>query len=52
MENIRRIIPANIKTELDKMNLLDRFLFDETVADTEVYNAMVEILLEYNGLIN
>lgn len=46
MENIRRIIPANIKTELDKMNLLDRFLFDETVEDPEVYNAMVEILLE------
>ena len=28
------------------MNLLDRFLFDETVEDPEVYNAMVEILLE------
>ena len=46
MQNIRTIVPANIKTELDKMNLLDRFLFNETVEDPEVYNAIVEILLE------
>ena len=46
MNNIRNIIPANVKTRLDKMNLLDRFLFNETVEDPEVYNAMVEILLE------
>ena len=46
MQNIRTIVPANTKTELDKMNLLDRFLFNETVEDPEVYNAIVEILLE------
>ena len=46
MEDIRNIIPVNVKTELDKMNLLDRFLFNETVEDPEAYRAMVEILME------
>ena len=46
MQNIRSTIPVNVKTKLDKMNLLDRFLFNETVEDIEVYNAMVEILMD------
>ena len=34
MQNIRSTIPANVKTELDKMNLLDRFLFMEYINKT------------------
>ena len=45
MQNKRSAIPANVITKLDRMNLLDRFLFNETVEDIEVYNAMVEILV-------
>ena len=36
----------NAKTILDGMNLSDRFLFDETMEDEEVYSAAVSILLE------
>ena len=31
---------------LDSMTLLDRFLFNEAVEDTQTYNDMIEILLE------
>ena len=34
------------KTKLEKYNLLHKFLFDETMADREAYQAMVSILLE------
>ena len=34
------------KTLLDRLNLSDRFLFDETMEDPEVYSAAVSILLE------
>ena len=34
-------IPAELKTKLDHMNLLDRFLFNETVEDPEIYNMIV-----------
>ena len=39
-------IPAELKTKLDHMNLLDRFLFNETVEDPEIYNMIVEILMD------
>ena len=45
MQNKRSAILANVIMKLDGMNLLDRFLFNETVEDIEVYNAMVEILV-------
>ena len=35
-----------VKTILDGLNLSDRFLFDETMEDPEVYSATVSILLE------
>lgn len=35
-----------ITTKLEKLNLLDRFLFDETMENKEVYQATVSILLE------
>ena len=38
-------VPAVVKTTLDNMNLTERFLFDETAEDQEVYNAMVEIIM-------
>lgn len=46
MRNVKLMVPTEIKTRLDKMNLLDRFLFEETVEDPEIYNAMVEILMD------
>lgn len=46
MQNVKLMVPAEIKTRLDEMNLLDRFLFEETVEDPEIYNAMVEILMD------
>lgn len=33
-------------TKLDQLNLLDKFLFDETMEDAEAYQATVSILLE------
>lgn len=36
----------NAKTLLDSMNLSNKFLFDETMEDPEVYSATVSILLE------
>ena len=46
MQNIRIRVPDEVMTKLDAMNLLDRFLFNETVEDVQVYNDMVEILLD------
>lgn len=46
MHNMKMIIPENIKTALDSMTLLDRFLFNEAVEDFQTYNDMIEILLE------
>ncbi len=46
MQSERTIVPAQIRTELDRMNLLDRFLFNETVEDADIYNAIVEILMD------
>ena len=34
-------VPAKFKTMLENMNLLDRFLFNETVEDPEVYRMIV-----------
>ncbi len=45
MQEKRIPVPAEVKTKLDKMTLLDRFLFNETVEDMTVYNDMVEILI-------
>ena len=39
-------VPAKFKTMLENMNLLDRFLFNETVEDPEVYRMIVEIILD------
>ncbi|MBQ9135382.1 MAG: Rpn family recombination-promoting nuclease/putative transposase [Lachnospiraceae bacterium] len=36
----------NVKTILDGLNLSDRFLFDETMENPDVYSATVSILLE------
>ena len=36
----------NVKTELEKLNLVDKFLFDEVMDDRESYQALVSILLE------
>lgn len=46
MYNQKLIIPDNVRTALDSMTLLDRFLFNETVEDVQIYNDMIEILLE------
>lgn len=46
MQNVGIKIPKEVKTKLDNMNLIDRFLFNEAVEDAEVYRDMVEILLE------
>lgn len=35
-----------IKTKLENLNLLDKFLFDEAMEDTETYQATISILLE------
>ena len=36
----------NEMTKLEELNLLDRFLFDETMEDLETYQATISILLE------
>ncbi len=36
----------DVKTKLDKMNLTEKFLFDEVMEQTESYEAAVSILLE------
>lgn len=36
----------DVTTKLAELNLVDRFLFDETMEDREVYQAVVSILLE------
>ena len=41
--------PAEVKTKLDAMNLTDRFLFDETVEELDIFNLIVDIIL--NGKI-
>ena len=46
MQTSKVFIPAKIKNKLDNMNLLDRFLFNETVEDPEIYNMIVEILMD------
>ncbi len=35
-----------VRTKLDELNMVDKFLFDELVEDKEVYEAIVGILLE------
>ena len=45
MYNAKLSVPEAVKTTLQGMNLVDRFLFDETVENPEVYNAMVEIII-------
>ena len=37
-------VPAEIRTKLDNLNLIDRFLFNETAENPAAYRAMVEIL--------
>lgn len=39
-------MPSNFMESLSKLNLNDRFLFDETMEDKEAYQAAVSILLE------
>ena len=47
MQNFtRRVVPIEVRTRLDSMNLLDRFLFNETVEDVQIYTDVVNILLE------
>ena len=46
MQTSKVFIPAKFKTMLDNMNLSDRFLFNETVEDPEIYRLIVEILME------
>ena len=46
MYNSKIFTPKDVRTALDSMTLLDRFLFNETVEDTQIYNDMIEILLE------
>lgn len=36
----------SMATKLEELNLVDRFLFDEVMEDTESYEALVGILLE------
>lgn len=36
----------NATTKLEDLNLVDRFLFDETMEDKESYQAFISILLE------
>lgn len=35
-----------VNTKLEKLNLLDKFLFDETMEDGDIYRTVVSILLE------
>lgn len=37
---------TNVRTKLEELNLVDRFLFDETMESKEAYQAAVSILLE------
>jgi len=46
MKNPKIAVPEPIRTALDSMTLLDRFLFNEAVEDNQTYNDMIEILLE------
>jgi len=46
MRNKEKIVTADVWTRLNQMNLLNRFLFNETVDDPNAYQAMVEILME------
>ena len=46
MRNNEKIVTADVWTRLNQMNLLNRFLFNETVDDPNAYQAMVEILME------
>ena len=46
MRNNEKIVTADVWTRLNQMNLLNRFLFNETVDDPNAYRAMVEILME------
>ena len=39
-------MPSYFMESLSKLNLNDRFLFDETMEDKESYQAVVSILLE------
>ncbi len=41
-----RCMVENVVTKLEKLNLTDRFLFDETMEDKDAYQATVSILLE------
>ena len=36
MQNTKKLILLKVKTRLDEMNLLDRFLFNETVEDPAI----------------
>ena len=45
MQGQNIIAPADVRTKLDAMNLTDRFLFDETVEELEIFNLIVEIIL-------
>ena len=38
MQNVITNNLASVMTKLDKMTLTDRFLFNETVEDQEIYN--------------
>ena len=46
MYKMKIAIPDNVRTALDSMTLLNRFLFNETVEDPQTYNDMIEILLK------
>lgn len=35
-----------VKTKLEELNLLDKFLFDEAMEDKDTYQTVVSILLE------
>ncbi len=35
-----------VNTKLEKLNLLDKFLFDEAMEDSETYQTVISILLE------
>lgn len=35
-----------MKTKLEELNLLDKFLFDEAMEDKEIYQTVISILLE------
>ena len=37
---------SNVITELENLNLVDRFLFDEVMEDQASYQALISILLE------